>query len=119
MWHVGVTAPPGTNDYSATFEVYVLDTTTGKEVAGTSSGPFVLNWTSADGRPPLKIAPSANGIAMSWPASATNWSLAASENLATGPWLTVTNLPATLNERSSVSVPRSNLQKFYRLQRKL
>jgi hypothetical protein len=51
------TAPPGTNNFSATFEVYVLNTATGREVPGSSSGPFVPNWTDApDGRPQLNIA---------------------------------------------------------------
>ena len=36
MWHVGVTAPPGTNTYTATFEVYVVNTDTGLEVPGSS-----------------------------------------------------------------------------------
>ena len=119
MWHVGVTAPPGTNTYSAAFEVYVLDTTTGQEVPGSSSGPFVLNWTSApDGRPSLNIAADdANGVIITWPASATNWTLVSSEDLASGDWTAVTNPPVALNGQSAVSFEPAAPLQFFRLQR--
>ncbi len=52
MFHPTVAAPPGTNSYAATFEVYLLGTTTGQEVPNSSSGPLVFNWTNVpDGRP--------------------------------------------------------------------
>ena len=58
MFHPVVTAPPGTNSYTATFEVYVVDTNTGEEVPGSSSGPLAFNWTDvSDGRPSLSLAP--------------------------------------------------------------
>ena len=104
MWHVGVTSPPGTNNYSATFEVYVVDTTTGQEVPGSSSGPFVLNWTSVpDGRPQLTIAAVAsNGVAITWPASATNWTLVSTTNLTAADWTSVTNSSVTSNGQAVV-----------------
>ena len=83
MWHVGVTAPPGTNTYTATFEVYVVNTDNGLEVPGSSSGPFVLNWTDVpDGRPQLNIAALTPGqVQLTWPASATNWTLVSASTL--------------------------------------
>ena len=104
MWHVGVTAPPGTNNYSATFEVYVVDTSTGQEVPGSSSGPFVLNWTSVpDGRPQLNMAANnPNGVMITWPASATNWTLVSSADLTSGNWTPVTNLPVALDSQAAV-----------------
>ncbi len=119
MWHVGVTAPPGTNNYSATFEVYVVDTSTGQEVHGSSSGPFVLNWTSVpDGRPELNIAADdPNGVIITWPASATNWTLVSSANLESGNWTPVTNSPVPLNGQSAVYFEPGPPSQFFRLRR--
>ena len=119
MWHVGVTAPPGTNNYSATFEVYVVDTTTGQEVPGSSSGPFVLNWTSVpDGRPQLNMAADdPNGVIITWPASATNWTLVSSADLTSGNWTPVTNLPVAFNGQSAVYFEPSAPAQFFRLLR--
>ena len=57
--------------------------TTGLEVPGSSSGPFVLNWTDVpDGRPQLNIAALAPGqVQLTWPASATNWTLVSASTL--------------------------------------
>jgi hypothetical protein len=98
MWHIGVTAPPGTNNYSATFEVFVVDTGTGEEVTNSSSKPFVLHWTDVpDAWPQLNIAAAnANGIVLTWPSCATNWTLVSATNLASPNWTLVTNRPVTL-----------------------
>jgi hypothetical protein len=119
MWMLAVTAPPGTNNYSATFEVYVANSTTGQEVPGSSSGPFVLNWTDVpDGRPQLTVAPNlANGIVVSWPASATNWTLVSAADLTSGIWTPLTNLPVAFNGQSAVSLGRGAPQQFFRLLR--
>ncbi len=120
MWHVGVTAPPGTEDYSATFEVYVVNTTTGQEVPGSGSGPFVLHWTSIpDGRPQLQISALAApaSIVVTWPVTATNWSLVCSSNLVSGPWVPLDPENVVSSEPSAVQVKRAAEQQFYRLQR--
>lgn len=120
MWHVGVTAPPGTNTYSATFEVYVVNAATGQEVPGSSSAPFVLDWTCVpDGRPALDIAAqAADDIVLTWSTSATQWSLVRSSNLVAGPWT-----PAEGTEDVAVIGPANvrikgpAARQFYRLQR--
>jgi hypothetical protein len=119
MWHIGVTAPPGTNSYSATFEIYVVNTDTGEEVAGSSSGAFVLNWTDVpDARPALAISLAAtNGVVLTWPASATNWSLVSSTNLCSTNWTAVTNTVLSLDGQSAVSLEGLAAQQFFRLRR--
>jgi hypothetical protein len=119
MWHVGVTAPPGTNTYSATFEVYVVNTATGQEVPESSSGPFELRWTSVpDGRPRLNIAAQpAGGIVITWPASATNWTLVTASNFVFGPWAPVDAKDVGISEPYAVYRPGAVGQQFYRLQR--
>jgi hypothetical protein len=120
MWHVGVTAPAGTNSYSATFEVYVVNTATGREVPGSGSGPFVLRWTSVpDGRPALNIAPQVGaGLLVTWPASATNWTLVCSSDLAAGVWTPVDPQDVVTNGPSALNFKREAKQQFYRLERK-
>jgi len=119
MWHFGVTAPPGTNSSSAEFEIYVVNTDTGEEVAGSSSGPFVLKWTEVpDGRPALAISRGAtNGIVVTWPASATNWTLNSATNLCSTNWTTVTNSVLSLDFQSAVRLDGLAAQQFFRLRR--
>ena len=120
MWHVGVTAPPGTNTYDATFEIYVVDTGTGLEVPGSSSAPFVLDWTDVpDGRPPLNIAAQAPGqIRLAWPASATNWAPACASTLSAADWLDVTNEPVILEGLCTVVLDPSETCLFFRMRLK-
>ena len=118
MWHFGATAPPGSNVYWATFEVYVVDTTTGQEVPGSSSGPLPLAWTCVpDGRPVLTITNSPPGaVTVSWPASATNWSLFWTTNLLSTNWVAATNPVVALGSYSTVVFSNTLPQEFYRLQ---
>ena len=117
MWHVGVTAPPGTNDYTATFEVYVVNTENGLEVPRSSSGPFSLNWTDVpDGRPQLNIAaPSPGQVQLTWPASATNWTLVSAATLRATYWSAITNPPVTLSNRFAVTLNAAAAAQFFRL----
>jgi hypothetical protein len=117
MWHVGVTAPPGTNTYTATFEVYVVNTDDGLEVLGSSSAPFKLNWTDVpDGRPQLSIAAPASGqVQLTWPASATNWTLVSAAALNAPNWSAVTNAPVTLNNQWDVTLNATAPAQFFRL----
>jgi len=117
MWHFGVTAPPGTNSYSAVFEAFVLDTSTGLEVANSSSGPFVLNWTDIpDGRPPLTIAcTGANQVTVSWPATTANWTLLSAPSLASTNWLAWTNPPVTSGGQCIVTFAPAGTPGFFRL----
>jgi hypothetical protein len=117
MWHVGVAAPPGTNTYSATFEVYVVNTDTGLEVPDSSSGPFVLDWTDVpDGRPLLNITAQASGqIQLTWPASATNWTLVSASALDASSWSAVTNEPVVLDGQRAVTLQPSESHNFFRM----
>lgn len=120
MWHVGVTAPPGTNTYSATFEVYVVNTATGQEVPESSSAPFLLEWTCVpDDRPGLDIAvQAADDLVLTWPTSATNWSLVCSTNLLDGPWTPVEETEAAaIIGPAKVRIQGAAARQFYRLRR--
>ena len=114
MWHPVVTAPPGTNNYAATFEVYLVDTTTGQEVAGSSSGVLTFNWTNvSDGRPALNLA---QKIVVAWPsATATNWVLEAAATVNAATWTTVTNAPVTVDGQPSVVLDANAGQQFFRM----
>jgi hypothetical protein len=117
MWHIGVTAPPSTNTYAATFEIFVMDTNTGQAVPSSSSGPFLLEWTCVpDGRPELnlnKVAP--QQVRLRWPATATNWSLVSATAAAASHWQAVTNSPATVDGAFQVTLPATNQNQLYRL----
>ncbi len=117
MWHVGVAAPPGTNTYAATFEVYVFNTDTGIEVPGSSSGPFVLNWTDVpDGRPQLDITVPAPGqIRLAWPATATNWALVSAPTPTTSSWSDVTNQPVVLDGQRTVTLQAPGVGMLFRM----
>ncbi len=118
MWHIGVTAPPSTNTYSATFEIFVMNTATGQAVPNSSSGAFQLEWTCVpDGRPPLAINQPAPGeIQLYWPASASNWSLVSALSHNNPNWQAVTNSPVGSGDKLRVTLPATNLNQFYRLQ---
>ena len=117
MWHVGVTAPPGTNTYTATFEVYVVDTGTMLEVPGSSSPPFVLEWTDVpDGRPQLNITANSSGqVRLAWPATATNWSLVSASTPNPSSWSTVTNQPVILDGQRTVTLAPSEASRAFRM----
>jgi hypothetical protein len=113
MFHPVFAAPPGTNSYSATFEVYLLNTSTGQEVPGSSSGPLVFPWTAiADGRPGLSIS---MRTVVFWPASATSWALEGADVLPGGTWTPVTSAPVVLEGQSAVVLEPGDLRKFFRM----
>jgi len=114
MFHPAFTAPPGTNDLSATFEVYLLDTTTGLEVANSSSGPLMFDWTNvADGRPTLNLA---QRIMVAWPSgTTTNWVLESAHTANSATWNAVTNQPVTLDGQPSVVLEGSATQQYFRM----
>jgi len=117
MWHFGATAPPGSNVYWATFEVYVVNTSTGQEVPGSGSGPLPFTWTCVpDGRPPLAITNVSPGtVAVTWPASATNWSLFWTTNLLSTNWVATTNPVVAVGSCSTVLFSNTLARQFFRL----
>ncbi len=114
MFHPAVAAPPGTNHYLATFEVYLLDTTTGLELPGSASGPFAFNFTNVpDGRPALNLA---QRIVVGWPADTTsNWVLESAAAADAMEWTTVTNAPVTLDGEPGVVLESNESQRFFRM----
>jgi hypothetical protein len=114
MWHPLFTAPPGTNGHEATMEVYLLDTTTGQEVAGSSSGPLLFHWTNVpDGRPVLTITH--DGFVV-WPAATTPaWVLEAATDIHATTWTSVTNEPEPVGDQIGVNVDGSGGQRWFRM----
>ena len=118
MYHPVVTAPPGTNEYNATFEVYLINTASGQEVANSSSAPFELDWTDvSDGRPALTLSlESAQNVAVTWPSgTTTNWVLESADSVNVATWTTVTNEPTSLNGQHGVILDRGAAPQFFRM----
>ncbi|HYG24396.1 MAG TPA: hypothetical protein VEH04_16585 [Verrucomicrobiae bacterium] len=114
MFHPVVAAPPGTNICTAEFEVYLINTTTGEAVPGSSSGVLAFHWTNvSDGRPELSIA---EGATLTWPAgTATNWLIESTVSLNAGPWTSLTNPPVTLGDTRGVILDTAGSQRFFRM----
>jgi hypothetical protein len=114
MFHPGVSALPGTNTFAATFQIYLVNTLTGQEVAGSASMPFVFNFTDLpDGRPALTIA---TKVVVSWPSlTSTNWLLESAPTLPATDWTLVTNAPVVLDGEPSVVLPISGAAQYYRM----
>lgn len=113
MFHPAFTAPSGTNTYTATFEAYLVNTTTGAEVPNSSTGPFVFNWTNEpDGRPSLAIG---QRIVIYWPTTATNYVLEGTDSLTGGTWTHVTNAPVLLDGQSAVVLSPGETRTFFRM----
>lgn len=113
MFHPTFTAPPGTNSSTATFEAYLVDTSTGLQIPNTSTGPFVFNWTNVpDGCPELGIG---QRIVIFWPTSATNYVLEGTEALAGGTWTLVTNAPVAIEGQSAVVLAPDETRKVFRM----
>jgi len=69
-------------------------------------------------RPPMQMAPSAEGGQLSWPAKATNYVLEAATNLAPGSaWNPVTNTPTVSGRERNLQLPAIVPAKFFRLRR--
>lgn len=114
MWHPVVAAPAGTNSYTATFEVYLVNTTTGQAVPNSSSGPLTFNWTNVpDGRPALTLA---QKIIVAWPSvTTTNWVLESAVTVNAVSWNAVTNVPVTVDGQPSVLLDRNATQQYFRM----
>ena len=113
MFHPGFTAPPGTGTYTATFEAFLVDTSTGQPVPGADTGPFTFNWTDMpDGRPTLCVAPK---MVIAWPGSATNYVLEAADTLPASNWTPVTNIPILLDGQPAVVLDPCQARRFFRM----
>lgn len=114
MFHPAFAAPPGTNNLTATFELYLLDSNTGEEVPNSSSGPIVFNWTNvSDGRPALSLA---QKIVVAWPSeTTTNWVLESASTANATTWTAVTNTPVLLDGQAAVVLDGDASQEFLRM----
>ena len=113
MFHPGVTAPPGTNPLTATFEAHLVNTQTGAEVPNSSTGPMVFDWTNvSDGRPALNLALK---VVVAWPTTTTNWTLEAASSLPSTQWTAITNPPVMLNGQPAVILDGNAGKKFFRM----
>jgi hypothetical protein len=115
MFHPGVSAPPGTNPLSATFEAYLVDMTTSNEIPGSSTGPFVLHFTNVnDGRPALSATLK---MAVQWDPAATNWALEWATSPTSTMWIAATNVPVVIDGSKTTLMELDGASKVFRLRR--
>jgi len=115
MFHPRVTAPPGTNLLTATFEAYLVNTNTLQEVPDSTSGPLVLNWTNVpDGRPALEIG---TRVVVAWPESTSGYVLEYADSATATVWNTVTNTPVTLDSKPSVVLDSGSAGMYFRMRK--
>ena len=113
MFHPCFTAPPGTNIYSARFQLFLVEVAPGVEVPASASASFDLFWTSVpDGRPALQIG---QKLVIDWPAGSGNYVLEAADSLPASSWTLVASTPVIVNARLSVILEAPAAAKFYRL----
>ncbi|MCZ7590896.1 MAG: hypothetical protein M5U15_01525 [Kiritimatiellae bacterium] len=115
MFHPVFSAPPGTNNLSATFEAYLVDTGSGDEILGTGTGPMVFNFTNVeDGRPALGAMAK---LVVQWDAGATNWGLEWATSMTSSVWSAATNETVEVDGASTVLIDLNAAGKFFRLRR--
>jgi len=116
MFHPVFTAPSGTNEFEAMFEVYLVTTAGGTEVPGSGSGALTLRFENLpDGRPQLGIHPA---IVVDWPAdTGEGWVLEMAGEWPSTNWSVVTDTPVMLNGRPSVVLEAGSGNRFYRMRR--
>jgi hypothetical protein len=113
MFHPGVTAPPGTNLITATFELFLASIETGEELPGSNSGPLLFNWTNVpDGRPSLEIG---IRLVVAWSASASGYVLESTDAVAPAVWTTVTNAPVMIEGQPAVVLEPDAVTKLFRM----
>jgi len=114
MFHPVFAAPPGTNSLTAQFELYLVDTSTGQELAGSGSGPLEFSWTNIpDGRPRLNLN---QRIVIAWPAATpSNWVLESANPLTPSNWSVVTNAPVTVDGLPCVVLEGAAAHQFFRM----
>jgi hypothetical protein len=85
--------------------------------AATLATDYIDALIALNGLPSLRIAPSANGVNLSWPTLATGFVLQESSNAqvtGTG-WTAVTSTPVVTNNENTVVVTPGATNRFYRL----
>jgi hypothetical protein len=85
---------------------------------GTGNGEWLFYATltvTVAARPTLTIAPSANGIVISYPVSPSGFALESTGNLSGPTWAKVTTAPVVVGDQATVTVQPSGSATFYRL----
>jgi hypothetical protein len=88
-----------------------------ESAAPATAGFDVLTYTSliTDG-PLLCIAPGTNSVILSWPLTASNYSLESTRQLSDAPvWCPVTNAPAVVNCKNVVVLPTCHHAQYFQL----
>jgi hypothetical protein len=115
MFHPAITAPVSTNPLTATFEVVIMDTNLMQEVADSSSGPLVFNFTNSDdGRPDLGMG---YYFALSWATNATNWVVESAASITATNWTALTNAPTLMDGGAMFIMDPVEAGKMYRMRR--
>jgi hypothetical protein len=115
MFHPGVTALPGTNGLTATFELYLASIDTGEELAGSISGPVTLNWSNvSDGRPNLDISIK---LVVAWPPDTEGYLLESSDSADATSWNVVTNTPVFIDGTPAVVLDADAATQFFRMRK--
>lgn len=115
MFHPGVAAPPGTNSLTATFEAFLMDTTTGLEIPHSSSGPLVFNFANVpDGRPVLEIG---TRLVVAWPSETAGYELEWADSVSASQWNAVTNKPVMVDGQLAVVLTPESATKFFRMRK--
>jgi DNA-binding NarL/FixJ family response regulator len=115
MFHPGVTAPPGTNSLSAIIEAYLVDTNTGQEVSGSSSGPLEFGWTNVlDGRPTLECG---MRFVVAWPAGTTGYELEWADTLSATNWTSVSTASVVIDGQPAVVLKPEAATRFFRMRK--
>ncbi len=116
MFHPVFAAPAGTNGYEATFEVYLVESAGGAEVAGSGSGALTFRFTNlSDGRPELGLY---TAIVVDWPAdSPAGWVLESATEVPSSSWTLVTDTPVMVRGRPSVVLEAGAENRFFRMRR--
>jgi hypothetical protein len=104
-----------TNPLTATFEVVIMDTNLMQEVADSSSGPLVFNFTNSDdGRPDLGMG---YYFALSWATNATNWVVESAASITATNWTALTNAPTLMDGGAMFIMDPVEAGKMYRMRR--
>jgi hypothetical protein len=114
MFHPLFTAPPGTNELVASFQLYLVNTGSGQEVTGSASEILEFRWSNvSDGRPALTVA---QRVVIAWPeGTGAQWVLEATDSLTSGVWEPVTNAPVILDGKPAVVLEGAASQRTFRM----
>lgn len=89
----------------------------GSGVQGTNGYELFVQEVSASDEAVLTIAPTARGVNVSWPGSLQNYELLSAASPGGPVWTPVEEPPVVVGDRNRVTVPWTNSQGYFRLER--